>query len=137
MRKFKKYNSIGKEELIATNKVLKSGKLSEYIAKNNKFFYGGKNIKILEKKVEKKFKVKNAILVNSWTSGLIAIFGALGIKKNDEVILPPWTMSACAASIIFWGGKPVFCDIEKENFCIDPEEIKKKITKKNKSNSSS
>tara|TARA_B100000900_G_C20558020_1_gene707634 strand:- start:303 stop:1481 length:1179 start_codon:yes stop_codon:yes gene_type:complete len=132
MKKFKKYNSIGKEELIAANKVLKSGKLSEYIAKNNKFFYGGKNIKILERKITRKFKVKNAILVNSWTSGLIAIFGALGIKKDDEVILPPWTMSACAASIIFWGGKPVFCDIEKETFCIDPEEIKKKITKKTK-----
>ena len=96
--------------------MLKSGKLSEYIAKNNKFFYGGKNIKILEKKVEKKFKVKNAILVNSWTSGLIAIFGALGIKKNDEVILPPWTMSACAASIIFGAENQFFVILKKKIF---------------------
>ena len=132
MKKFKRYNSIGKEEIKAANNVLNSGKLSEYIAKKGKFFFGGKYIKIFEDEIKKKFKVKNAILVNSWTSGLIAIFGAIGIKKNDEVILPPWTMSACAAAIIFWGGKPVFCDIDKKTFCIDPKEIKKKITKKTK-----
>ena len=76
--------------------------------------------------------MKHAIVVNSWTSGLITIIGALNIKKGDEVILSPWTMSACAASIIHWGAIPVFCDVEKETFCIDPNEIKKKNYKKTK-----
>ncbi len=85
-----------------------------------------------EKSIEKHFKVKHAIVVNSWTSGLITIIGALNIKKGDEIILSPWTMSACAAAIIHWGAVPVFCDVEKETFCIDPNEIKKKLKKKKK-----
>jgi len=132
MINFKRYNSIGKEEIKEANKVLRSGKLSEYVAKKGKSFFGGRYINKFENYIKKKFKVKNAILVNSWTSGLIAIFGAIGLKKNDEVILPPWTMSACAASIIFWGGKPIFCDVDINSFCIDPKEIEKKITSKTK-----
>ena len=132
MKKFKKFNSIGKEELNIATKIIKIGKLSEFLAKKGKYFNGGYYVKKFEKSVEKKFKVKHAIVVNSWTSGLITIIGALNIKKGDEIILSPWTMSACAAAIIHWGAIPVFCDVEKETFCIDPNEIKKKITKKTK-----
>jgi len=132
MKKFKKFNSIGREELNIATKIIKSGKLSEFLAKKGKYFNGGYYVKKFEKSIEKHFKVKHAIVVNSWTSGLITIIGALNIKKGDEIILSPWTMSACAAAIIHWGAVPVFCDVEKETFCIDPNEIKKKITKKTK-----
>ena len=132
MKRFKKFNTIGKEELDIATKIIKTGKLSEYLAKEGKFFNGGYYVNKFEKSLQKYFKVNHAIVVNSWTSGLITIIGALGIKKGDEVILSPWTMSACAVAILHWGAVPVFCDIDKETFCIDPEEIKKKITKKTK-----
>jgi perosamine synthetase len=130
MKKFN--NKIGKEEIIAANKVLKSGHLSNFVGANSPDFYGGKYVQKFEKNLTKFYNTKYAITVNSWTSGLTAIFGSLDLKKGDEVILPPWTMTACMASILNWNLVPVFCDIEKNTFNIDPIEIEKKITKKTK-----
>ena len=129
----KKFNNkVGKLEISAAVKVLKSGNLSNFTATNGKEFNGGKYVQKFEKNLSKFYNSKYAISVNSWTSGLVAIFGSLDLKKGDEVILPPWTMTACMASILNWDLVPVFCDIEKNTFNIDPVEIKKKITKKTK-----
>ncbi len=132
MKKIKKYKSIGREELIEANKVINSGVLSNYIAKDGKNFLGGKYVKKFEKKIENVFKVKYAISVNSWTSGLVAIFGAIGLEPGDEVIMPTWTMSACAMSVLNWNAIPIFVDIEDDTFNIDPKLIEKKITQKTK-----
>ena len=78
------------------------------------------------------FKVKHAITVNSWTSGLVCAVGAIDINPGDEIILSPWTMSACASAILNWNAIPVFADIEKETYNIDPKDIIKKISKKQK-----
>ncbi len=128
----KKYNSIGKEEIFAANKVLKSGVLSEFIAKPGDYFLGGRNVKKFEKIACKIFKVKYAISVNSWTSGLTAAIGAIGIEPGDEIICSPWTMSASAISILHWNAIPVFVDIDPITFNLDLEKLKKKINKKTK-----
>lgn len=126
----KKYNSIGKEEILAANKVLKSGVLSEFIAKPGDYFLGGRNVKKFEKMVCKIFKVKYAISVNSWTSGLTAAIGAIGIEPGDEIICSPWTMSASAISILHWNAIPVFVDIDPVTFNLDLKKLKSKISKK-------
>ena len=59
--------------------------------------------------------------MNSWTSGLIAAVGALGIEPGDEVLVTPWTMCASAISILHWNAIPVFVDIEEDTFCMDPK----------------
>ena len=128
----KEYKSIGKEELAIATKVIKSGKLSGFLAKEGKDFLGGKYVKKFETDIQKYFKVKYAITVNSWTSGLTTIFGAIGLKKDDQVILSPWTMSACLTSILNYNALPVFCDIDPKNFCIDATKIEKLINKKTK-----
>ena len=125
-------NKIGKLEISVANKVLKSGKLSDFYGSKSPNFYGGKYVKKFEEDLSKFYNSKYAITVNSWTSGLVAIFGSLDLERGDEVILPPWTMTACMASILNWNLVPVFCDIEKNTFNIDPIEIEKKITKKTK-----
>tara|TARA_B110000027_G_scaffold43891_1_gene48363 strand:- start:1395 stop:2675 length:1281 start_codon:yes stop_codon:yes gene_type:complete len=129
---FKRYNSIGKEEIKAVNKVMKTGVLSDFIANRSEQFYGGKKVKEFERACEKYFKVKKAISVNSWTSGLIAAVGALDINPGDEIIVSPWTMCATATAIIHWNAIPVFADIEDKTFNLDPKEVEKKITKKTK-----
>lgn len=129
-RKFKLHNSIGKEELQAASKVIKSGNLSGFYAQNLGKFFGGKKVLEFEDKLKKFFKVKHAITVNSWTSGLISIIGALDIKPGDEIILTPFTMSACAISILHWNAIPVFADVDEKTFCISPETVEEKITKK-------
>ena len=130
--KFKKYNSIGMNELVAASKVIKSGNLSGFTAGQDKDFYGGPYVHKFENYLKKFYNVKYAITLNSWTSGLIAAVGALDIEPGDEIITTPWTMCACATAILHWNALPVFADIDKETFCISPESIKKNITKKTK-----
>tara|TARA_B100000787_G_C16198045_1_gene302458 strand:+ start:2034 stop:3266 length:1233 start_codon:yes stop_codon:yes gene_type:complete len=132
MRKFKKYNPIDNKELKAAIKVIKSGNLSNFLGTYSKEFYGGPKVREFEKKCRSFFKVKHAITVNSWTSGLICAVGAIDIQPGDEIILPPWTMSACASSILNWNAIPVFADIDKETYNLDPIDVIKKISKRTK-----
>ena len=126
---FKKYNSIGKEEIRAATKVLKTGILSEFFASYPKGFNGGRYNQLFENKLKKFYKVKHAIVLNSWTSGLIAAVGSLDINPGDEIIVSPWTMSATATAILHWNAIPIFADIESDTFCIDPYSVKKDIEK--------
>ena len=123
---------IDKKEINAVYKVLKSRKLSGFVGKKSKGFYGGKYVQMFEKKLQTYFKVKHAITVNSWTSGLICCVGATGIKPGDEVIVTTWTMSATVMAILHWNAIPVFVDIDKDSFNIDPSKIENKITSRTK-----
>ena len=128
-----KRNELSKPEIKEAIKVIRSGNLSSFLGENGKGFYGGPKVLSFEKKIQKYFRVKHAITVNSWTSGLICSVGALkNLKPGDEIILSPWTMSACLSSILFWNAIPIFADIEKDYFTICPKSIEKKITKKTK-----
>ena len=129
-----RYNSFGEEEVNAANEVLQSGKLSYFLASWNEIpniggFYGGPKVQLFERLIEKHFNVKHAITVNSWTSGLIAAVGAIGVEPGDEVIVTPWTMCASATAILHWNAIPVFVDIEDETFNINPDKIEEKISK--------
>ena len=67
---------------------------------------------------------------NSGTSALHAALLAHGIGKGDEVIVPSFTFIATANAPLFVGAKPVFADIERETFGLDPADVLKKITPK-------
>ena len=130
--KFKIDNSIDRNDISSVVKVMKTGVLSGFVASRNKFFRGGPQVKKFEELWSKFFKSKYCVSVNSWTSGLIACIGALDLEPGDEVITSPWTMCATATSILHWNCIPVFADIEKDTFCIDPKSVLNKITKKTK-----
>lgn len=130
--KFPAYNTIGEEEIKAANKVLQSGNLSGFMGSRGEGFEGGSEVKNLEKEVAEFFKIKHCITVNSWTSGLVAIIGALNIEPGDEIIVTPWTMVATATAILQWNAIPVFVDIDENNFNIDPEKIEASITSRSK-----
>ncbi len=125
---FKRYNPIGIEEVQAATEVIKSGVLSQFLGAWHQDFFGGPKVNEFERKCESYFGVKHAITVNSWTSGLIAAVGAIGIEPGDEVIVTPWTMCATATAILHWNAIPVFADIEPETFNIDPVSVEANIT---------
>ncbi len=125
---FTPYNSIGTEEIEAATKVVESGVLSQYLASWTPDFYGGSKVQEFEKQCAAFFGVKHAVTVNSWTSGLVAAVGAVGIEPGDEVIVTPWTMSASATAILHWNAIPVFADIDPETFNLDPESVEANIT---------
>ena len=125
---FTRYNSIGKEEVDSANAVIKSGVLSKFLGCWEADFYGGSKVQEFERQCEAYFGVKHAITVNSWTSGLIAAVGAIGIEPGDEVIVTPWTMCASATAILHWNAIPVFADIEPTTFNLDPASVEANIT---------
>lgn len=129
---FKKYNTIGKEELKAASDVIRSGILSDFLGTHSPKFLGGKKVIEFENACKKFFSKKYAITTNSWTSGLVAAIGSLDIEPGDEVIVSPWTMCASATAIIHWNAIPIFADIDSNTFCIDPKSIEQNITKKTK-----
>jgi perosamine synthetase len=126
--KFTKYNSIGSEEVEAAKRVIESGVLSQYLGCWHPDFYGGPKVQEFEEQCARYFNVKHAITVNSWTSGLIAAIGAIDIEPGDEVIVSPWTMSASATAIMHWNAIPVFADIDRSTFNLDPKSIEKNIS---------
>lgn len=52
------------------------------------------------------------------------------IKKDDEVIIPAFTMIATAYAVIYSGAKPVLVDAEPKTWNMDTERIKGRLTKK-------
>jgi len=112
---------IGKEEIEAANKVLKSSILAQ-----------GPMVAEFERKFADFSGVKYAVAVSSGTAALHCALYACGIKRGDEVITAPFTFVATANSIIMQSAKPVFVDICLDTFNIDPTKIEEKISKKTK-----
>ena len=125
---FKRYNPIGAEEVEAAKQVIESGVLSQFLGAWHEDFYGGPKVREFERQCAEYFGVKHAVTVNSWTSGLVAAVGAIGIEPGDEVIVTPWTMSATATAILHWNAIPVFADIDPETFNLDPKSVEANIT---------
>lgn len=132
-RNIPEFNSMNQYELRAVNKVLKNGLLSGFLAMPDKSsYFGGSEVLNLEQKWKKKFAVNYAISVNSASSGLVAALLAINIQPGDEVIVPPYTMSATAMAPLSVGAVPIFVDIEEDRFGLNPRLVEKAITKKTK-----
>jgi UDP-4-amino-4,6-dideoxy-N-acetyl-beta-L-altrosamine transaminase len=74
----------------------------------------------------------HAIAVSSCTAALHLSLVANEIGEGDEVLTSPFTFAACADVIVHQNAKPVFVDIDKETYNIDPAKIEEKITEKTK-----
>ena len=105
------------EEKNAVLSVLKEGSLT------SSSLNGGENVREFEKLASSFVKSKYAIAVNSGTAALQASLYALNIKKGDEVLIPSFSFVATANAVISTGAKPIFVDILKENFTIDPDDV--------------
>lgn len=125
---FPPHNTIGKEEKEGVMKVLQSGLLSGFQGNDSEEFYGGPVVREMEDGFKEYFKVEHAVSLNSGTSALHAAVFAASVQPGDEVIVPPYTMSATASAILMENAIPVFADIEESSFCIDPRSIEENIS---------
>lgn len=129
---YPKPNAIGKEEKALVAEVLDDGILSDYVAHHGPSFNGGRMVKAIEAEFCKVFGSKFAVSVNSATSGLhCALAGALA-GYGDEVIIPPYTMSATATTVAQNNATPVFADIDENTFCLDVADVKRKLSPRTK-----
>lgn len=102
------------------HKNLESGRLSE-----------GALVKRFERSLERYFRMRNCVAVNSGTSALHLALVLAGVGQGDEVILPAQTFVATGLPVLYCGAKPVFADIKMDGN-IDVEDIKRKVSKKTK-----
>lgn len=95
-------------------------------------YIGGLNVEVFENNLSKFFDVDYVLTLNSGTDALACSLYALGVGKGDEVILPSFTYFATAEVVINAGAKPVFADVELDNYCISLEKILPLVTKNTK-----
>lgn len=129
---FPAYRVIGKEEEEAVAGVIRSGILSKYLGCWADDFYGGPQVQEMEKEWTEFYGVKHAVSMNSATSALYCAAGAVGLNPGDEVIVSPYTMCASATAPLIYNAVPVFADLEYDYYCLDPNDIERKITDKTK-----
>lgn len=121
-------NPFNKSDIQSGIKVLKSKRITM-----SKITYD------FEKKFAKFIGSKYALMVNSGSSAnLLAAFALVNpkkknyLKKNDEFLIPALCWSTSLWPLVQAGLKPVFVDVDKKNFNIDLNDLKKKITNKTK-----
>ena len=113
-------NVYGAEEI---NSVIKQLKKSTQM---------GKSVNEFEKKIAKKFSKKYGLMVNSGSSAIMLAIHVLNLKKNDEVITPCLNFGTAVSSLMHFGIKPIFVDIDLETLQINIDQIEKKISKNTK-----
>jgi len=89
----------------------------------------GPHVKEFERKFAEYVGVKHAIAVSSGTSALEIALRYFELKGR-EVIVPTNTFVATPNAVLFAGGRPVFADMREDTLCIDPEDVKQKISLK-------
>jgi dTDP-4-amino-4,6-dideoxygalactose transaminase len=92
----------------------------------------GPQVGAFQKEFANWFGVKHAFATTSCTTAMHVATQALGIKEGDEVIVTPNTFIATTLVILKEGGIPIYADIDPRTYNIDPEQIKRKVTKKTK-----
>lgn len=92
----------------------------------------GPRTKEFEKKLTAYCGNKSTICLNSATAGLEIILRWFGVGEGDEVILPAYTYSATANVVMHVGAKPVFVDVNSDDFNISVSEIEKAINERTK-----
>jgi perosamine synthetase len=121
------FRSMGEAEKQAVIEVMDSGIISGFYGSPGPEFLGGPRVQAFEAAWANSFNVPYAISVNSATSGLYAAMGAIGLEPGDEVIVPPYTMSATVMAPLVYGGIPIFADIEPETYGLDPAQVAAQI----------
>jgi len=112
---------IDRSDIKAVTAVLKSDWITQ-----------GPKIREFEGALCERTGAKYAVAVSSGTAALHLACLASGITSGDEVITSPITFVASANCILYCGGRPVFADVQKDTLNINPDEIKRHISKKTK-----
>ncbi|HQD61225.1 MAG TPA: DegT/DnrJ/EryC1/StrS family aminotransferase [Propioniciclava tarda] len=73
---------------------------------------------------------RQAIAVNSATSGLHLAYEAVGVGPGTEVLVPTWTFTATAEAVRYLGADPVFVDVDPATLCIDLADAERRVTER-------
>jgi dTDP-4-amino-4,6-dideoxygalactose transaminase len=124
--------TMGETETRAVLDVMNSDHLSGFFGSPGPQWLGGPKVRELERKWAENYGFQYAISFNSWTTGLMTAVGSIGIGPGDEVIVSPYTMSASATAILFYGGIPIFADIDPNTFNLTADSIERRLSPRTK-----
>ena len=110
---------LGAEELAAVKEVLESGRLVQ-----------GPRVEAFEKAFAAYLGRKHAIAVATGTAALQVAILAHGIGKGQEVVIPPLTFFASASTVLQAGAKPVFADVDRSSYNLDPAQLPAAMSRK-------
>ena len=113
---------ITKKDINSVTRVLKKGWISS----------DGPEVKKFEEKFSRFINRKYSVAVSSGTAALEIAIKALNIKKNDEILIPNFTIISNALAVIRQQAKPVLIDCNLKDWNIKIEDIEKNISKKTK-----
>ena len=124
MKKFIPVNKplITKTDVGAVHRVLKSGWVSSE----------GPNVKNFENKFSQFIGHKHAVAVSSGTAALEIAVKSLNLKKNDEVIIPNFTIISNALAVLKCGLKIKLIDCDLEDWNMNIKKVENAITNKTK-----
>ena len=108
---------LGADERAAVDRVLTSGMLAQ-----------GPEVAAFELEFSAYVERRPCVAVNSGTSALLLGLVALGVGPGDEVIVPSFSFAATANAVVLVGARPVFADIERDHFCLDPDAVRAAVT---------
>ena len=74
--------------------------------------------------------VRHCLALNTGTAALHCACAAVGIGPGDEVIVPAFTFIATAMAVVHQGGTPVFADVDRRTYNLDPARIEERITER-------
>jgi len=109
--------SLGEDEVQAVAEVIRSGWLT----------MGTKTLQF-EKQFAQYIGAQHAVAVSSGTAALHLALEAIGLRPDDEVLIPTTTFTATGEAVKYLGGRPVLVDINSITLNMDPSDAKRKIT---------
>ncbi len=110
---------LGEEEIAAVREVLESGQLAQ-----------GPKVEAFEKAFAAYVGRRHGIAVANGTAALHLALLSHGIKRGQEILVPPLTFFATASTVLLCGARPVFVDVERSSYNMDPTKVADAITRR-------
>jgi dTDP-4-amino-4,6-dideoxygalactose transaminase len=120
---------------IPFNKIYLNGKEKKYIddaLKRGHLSGDGFYTQLVESFFEEKFSLNKVFMTTSGTHALEMAAQLIDLKQEDEVIMPSFTFTSTANSVLLRGAKVVFAEIKADTLNLNPAQIEKRITKNTK-----
>ena len=101
------------------------------VLESGKWWYGEK-VRQFETEFAAFQRARFAVTATNGTTAIEMALRALGVVEGDEVIVPPYSFIATASAVVLVGEIPVVADIQPDTLCLDPDDVKRKITPRTK-----